>query len=143
MNLTFRYRLLPTKRQHRALEAMLETQRQLYNAALEERIGAFRKAGLSRTYFDQCRALTEWRQTDPDASAHPVNLQRWTLKQVDAAFQGFFRRLRSGDKPGFPRYRGQGRFRSFGFRQFVGIRLLGTALRFKTRRAPTWSATTT
>jgi hypothetical protein len=39
MILTYRYRLLPTKAQHCALEAILEGQRQLYNAALEERIG--------------------------------------------------------------------------------------------------------
>jgi putative transposase len=36
MILTYRYRLLPTKRQHRSLETILESQRQLYNAALEE-----------------------------------------------------------------------------------------------------------
>ena len=41
MFLTYRYRLLPTKRQHRALETILELQRQLYNAALEERIDAY------------------------------------------------------------------------------------------------------
>ena len=68
MILTYAYRLLPTKRQHRALETLLESQRQLYNAALEERIEAYRKAGVSRTYFDQAKALTEWRQDDPEAS---------------------------------------------------------------------------
>lgn len=53
MILTYRYRLLPTKPQHRALVAILESQRQLYNAALEERIDAYRKAKVTRTYFDQ------------------------------------------------------------------------------------------
>ena len=42
MILTYRFRLLPTRRQYRALEAILESQRQLYNAALQERIGAYR-----------------------------------------------------------------------------------------------------
>ena len=54
MLLTYCYRLLPSKRQHLALDRILEDQRQLYNAALEERIGAYRNAGISRTYF--CRA---------------------------------------------------------------------------------------
>ena len=53
MILSFRYRLLPSKTQHRALEQILESQRELYNAALEERIGAYRKAGKTLTYFDQ------------------------------------------------------------------------------------------
>jgi putative transposase len=130
MILTYCYRLLPSKPQHRALEGSLESQRQLYNAALEERIGAFRNAGITRTYIDQCKALTEWRQSDPEAALAPVCQQRWTLKQLDEAFRGFFRRAKAGAKPGFPRFRGKGRFASFGFREFSGIRFEHGRLRF-------------
>jgi putative transposase len=131
MIVTYRYRLLPTKRQHRALEQILESQRQLYNAALEERIGAYRKAGVTRTYIAQTKALTEWRGSDPEASALPLCLQRATLKRLDEAYRGFFRRIAKGGKPGFPRFRGKGWFDSFGFRQFVGITLESGRLRFK------------
>src|SRR4030095_6867937 len=89
MILTYCYRLLPSKAQHRALEAILESQRQLYNAALEERIGAYGKAGITRTYIDQCKALTEWRRTDAEAASVPACLQRWTVKRLDEAYQGF------------------------------------------------------
>lgn len=37
---TYRYRLHPTLRQTQALNNQLNYQRELYNAALEERIGA-------------------------------------------------------------------------------------------------------
>ena len=131
MILTYCYRLLPTKPQHRALEALVESQRQLYNAGLEERIDCYRKTGIGRTYFDQCKALTEWRQCDPEAALLPVALQRWTLKRLDDAYQGFFRRLRRGEKPGFPRFRGKGRFNAFGFREFLGIRFAANRIRFK------------
>ena len=69
MVLTFRYRLLPSKLQHRALERILESQRQLYNAALEERIGAYLKARKAVSYIDQTKGLTEWRQSDREAIA--------------------------------------------------------------------------
>jgi putative transposase len=131
MILTYCYRLLPSKAQHRALEAILEGQRQLYNAALEERIGAYRKAGVARTYVDQCKALTELRRSDPEAASVPVRLQRWTLKQLDEAYRGFFRRLEASARPGLPRFRGKGRFDSFGFREFVGVRFENGRLRFK------------
>jgi putative transposase len=131
MMLTYRYRLLPTRRQHRALDAILESQRQLYNAALQERIGAYRLAGVTRTYIDQCKGLTEWRQTDADGRALPVSLQRATLKRLEEAYRGFFRRVKKGGKPGFPRFRGSGWFDSFGFRQFVGISFDAGRLRFK------------
>jgi putative transposase len=130
MILTYCYRLLPTKRQHRALESILEGQRQLYNAALEERIDAYRKAGVARTYVDQCRALTEWRRSDPEAACFPLCLQRWTLKQLDEAYRGFFRRVKAGAPPGFPRFRGKGRFDGFGFREFSGIRFENGRVRF-------------
>jgi putative transposase len=131
MILSFRYRLLPTRRQHRVLEAILESQRQLYNAALEERIGAFRKAGILRSYIDQTKALTELRRSDPEFTTLPVSLQRATLKRLDEAYKGFFRRVKAGDKPGFPRFRGKGRFDSFAFREFEGITWKAGRIRFK------------
>ena len=131
MVVTYRFRLLPSRRQHRALEALLESQRQLYNAALEERIQAFQKRGLTRSYMDQTKALTEWRRSDPDACAYPLCLQRATLKRLDLAYSGFFRRVESGGKPGYPRFRGKGWFDSFGFSEFEGITLRKNRLDFK------------
>jgi putative transposase len=129
--LTYRYRLLPLKSQHRALERLCAAQRELYNAALEERIDCYRKTGKTRTYIDQCKALTQCRRALPDMAEVPANLQRWTLKRMDDAFQGFFHRLkaRSG-KAGFPRFRGKGRWEAFGFAEFSGIRFDGKRLRF-------------
>jgi IS605 OrfB family transposase len=53
------------------------------------------------------------------------------LKRVDDAYLGFFRRIKAGAKPGFPRFRGKGRFNSFGFHEFRGIRLVQGRIRFK------------
>lgn len=131
MILTYKYRLLPTKRQHVALTEILETQRILYNAALEERIGCYRKAGKWRSFIDQAKALTECRASLPDMAAIPVNLQRWTLKRLDDAYAGFFRRLKTNGKAGFPRFRSKARWNSFGFMEFSGVRFDGKGLRFK------------
>src|SRR6185436_13080356 len=96
MFLTYRYRLLPSKKQHRVLETILEGQRQLYNAALQERIDAHSKAGINRSYFDQTKALTEWRREDAEARRIPIQIHRATLKWLDQAYQGFFRRWKAG-----------------------------------------------
>jgi len=132
MILTYRYRLLPTKRQHKALCEILETQRILYNAALEERIDAWQKERKSISYNGQCKSVTEWRRSDPDSALIPANLQRWTLRRLDDTFGAFFRRMRTRKgKAGFPRFRSRGRWRSFGFAEFSGIKLEGRRLRFK------------
>jgi putative transposase len=129
--LTYRYRLLPLKSQHRALERFLHAQRELYNAALEERIDCYRKTGKTRTYIDQCKALTECRRECLEMSELPVTLQRWTLKRLEAAFQGFFRRMKTRrGKAGFPRFRNKRRWEAFGFNEFSGIRFDGKRLRF-------------
>ena len=131
MVLTYCYRLLPLKSQHRALERICAAQRELYNAALEERIDCYRKTGTTRNYIDQSKALTRCRREVPEMGALPVTLQRWTLKRLDDAFQGFFRRLkaRSG-KAGFPRFRSKGRWEAFGFTEIKGVRFDGKRLRF-------------
>jgi putative transposase len=113
------------------LEQLLESQRILYNAALEERIGAYRR-GVTLRFFDQARSLTQWRQSDPEARSIPANLQRATLKRLDRAYEGFFRRaMQKGDKAGFPRFRGKGWWKSFAFAEFRGITFDGARLRFK------------
>ena len=50
---TYRFKLKPTRAQHGRLREALERSRQLYNAALEERIDCYRKTGKGRTYFQQ------------------------------------------------------------------------------------------
>ena len=107
------YRLLPqTRGRWRRLERLLEAQRQLYNAALEERIDAWRKAGRSVSYIDQAKALTLCRRELPEMAADPVAVQRGTLKRLDEAYRGFCRRVKSGAAPGFPRFKGRRRWDS-------------------------------
>ena len=62
------YRLYPTPKQAVALDALLRSHQQLYNAALEERISARSKAGKSISYADQCKSLTLLRKEFPEWS---------------------------------------------------------------------------
>ncbi len=105
------YRLLPEKASTaRWLDQTLEDQRILYNAALEERISCYQKTGKTISYFEQCKSLTQCRKDGLDA---PLMIQRGTLKRLDEAYKGFFRRVKKGqDKgAGFPRFKGKN-FRS-------------------------------
>ena len=110
--LVFRAKL--SKRSHAALEAFLEEMRPLWNAALEERIDAYRKAGVSIGWIDQFKSLTEIRRFMPEYARCSLEAQRSVLKRLDRAFQAFFRRGAAGEKPGFPRFRSRRRsLRSF------------------------------
>jgi putative transposase len=103
------------------LVRQLEYQRELFNAALEERIGAWQWERRSVGFFDQCRTLTGLVEVRPEVVACGVTLCRGTLKRLDRAFVAFFRRVKNGETPGFPRFKSAQRFDSDERR----LRLLG------------------
>jgi putative transposase len=95
----------------------------LYNAALEERRGAWKWERRSVGYFDQCRTLTELRGSRPDVLGQGVTVCRGTLKRLDRAFGGFYRRCRAGQTPGFPRFKSVRRWDSVQWEDRNGWRL--------------------
>lgn len=128
---TLKYKLRPSRAQQARLAELLDQERKLYNAALEERISAWRK-GVSISQNDQTKSLTEIRRFDPIYGEVPYNLSKWTLCRLDDAMKGFFRRAKSGaGKAGFPRFRPASRWNSFGFSQIRGLRIKDGALLFK------------
>jgi putative transposase len=111
------YRLYPTPKQVVALEALLRSHQQLYNAALEERIDCYRKTGQSLSYADQCKSLTVLRTELPEwAAAANCSSQQMTLRRLDKAFSAFFRRVKAGQTPGFPRFKSLARMPGFSFK---------------------------
>ena len=98
---------------HTRLSAFLEQPRLVSNAALEERIGAYRQAGVSVSLYAQNKSLTELRK-DQAFSQYDLKSQRSCLFTLDRAFKGFFRRVKAGQQPGFPRFKSKDRgMRSF------------------------------
>jgi len=61
------------------------------------------------TRFEQFRALTGFEHPVLEFGVVPA---RGTLARLDRAFAGFYRRCQRGQKPGFPRFKGKGRFDS-------------------------------
>jgi putative transposase len=125
----FNYLLQPTVRQVAGFEALLEAQRELYNAALEERRGAWRWERRRVTRYEQYLTLTGLRAVRPDVLAWGVTVCRGTLARLDEAFQGFYRRVGRGDRAGFPRFRGEGRWDSVAWPERSGWRFDAKARR--------------
>lgn len=112
--------LKPTTRQRAALAQLLEAQRELYNAALEERIGAWRYERRNVSRFEQFRELTGWNHPMLSFGVCPA---RGTLTRLDRAFQAFYRRCSRGEKPGYPRFKGPHRFSSVEYPDISSWRL--------------------
>lgn len=99
------------------MEAKRLMLKDLWNAALEERIGAWRR-GVRVSRSDQEKALKEIRPGVPgwQGLVHTHEAQG-VLKRLDLAFQAFFRRVAAGQKPGFPRFRSAERFRGWSYKE--------------------------
>lgn len=118
----YKFRLYPTRKQQERLQWTLDRARELYNAALQERRDAYRMAGTSITYHDQANQLPEMKQDREEYQDIHSQVLQDVLRRVDKAFKAFFRRVKSGAMPGYPRFQGYRRYDSFTYPQ-VGFSL--------------------
>jgi putative transposase len=109
------YRLYPNRSQEQALEQMLETHRRLYNEALQARRDAFEREKRSVSYAEQSGKLKAERKRDPYLAKTNFSSTQATLRRLDKAFKAFFRRVKAGKCPGYPRFKGRDRFRTVEF----------------------------
>lgn len=125
-----KYRLIPTKIQISVLNRTLGICRDVYNSLIGERT-FLRDTGNAPTgRYKQQANITAWKATHPELSeVHSQVLQNIVVR-VDLVFQAFFRRVKAGETPGYPRFKGIGGYDSITFPQAPsGCRLLGNTLR--------------
>jgi putative transposase len=113
----YRYRLYPTKSQVTLFERTLEICRWVYNDTLALRKNAWEREQHSVSLYETNKILTGWKHEQPELKqVHSQVLQNVQMR-IDLAFKAFFRRLKSGEKPGYPRFKGKGRYDSFTYPQ--------------------------
>ncbi|WP_405684194.1 RNA-guided endonuclease InsQ/TnpB family protein [Streptomyces sp. NBC_00057] len=104
----YKFLMRPTVRQGQALGEMLRDHCSLYNGALQERRDAYRHVSkTSIKYGMQSAQLKDIRAFDPERQGRwSFSSQQATLRRLDKAFAAFFRRIKAGETPGYPRFRG-------------------------------------
>jgi putative transposase len=112
----FEYRLYPTKQQ-RLLAQQLEECRWLYNHLLAERRDAWARRQESLRYDDQAMTLPILKATRPQLAQVNAPAVQNVAVRIDLAFKAYFRRVKSGETPGYPRFRGKGRYDSITYPQ--------------------------
>ena len=130
MRKTFRYRLFTTRLQSEALAEQLGEACRLYNAALQERRDAW-KQRISINYYDQANQLKDIRASG-DLGLANFSCCQDVLRRVNKTFQAFFRRVKRGEKAGYPRFKSRRRYDSITFPSYGdGIKLTGNMLRIQ------------
>lgn len=113
----FLYRLYPSCTQARLLDATLETCRLFYNDCLAERKTAYGERGEQVGKFEQLRQVKGRKATNPYAKNVHSHVLQTVVQDLDKAFDAFFRRVKAGEKAGYPRFKGRNRWHSFGFKE--------------------------
>lgn len=124
MRKSFKYRLFTNKTQEAKLDSLFDSARFLYNNALEQRIVCWKQWRKSIGYYDQANTLKEIRSFDEGIARLNYSASQDILRRLDKSFQAFFRRMKKGDRPGFPRFKGRDYFHSITFPAYGdGIKL--------------------
>ena len=113
----FKYYLRPTPKQAWHLDRIRRVCCELYNAALQEKRDAYRKQGISLSRIDQNAELVGVKKELPDVAEVYAQVLQDVIRRLHLAFGGFFRRVKTGQKPGYPRFRSVKRYDSFTFPQ--------------------------
>lgn len=127
---SFRYRLCPTRTQVALMQGTLDRCRELYNAGLEERRTAYRRAGVTLHYADQSAQLPAIKEARPEYAAIGSQVLQDVLERLERAYRSFFRRVKAGQVAGYPRFKGRDRYDSFTFKQ-AGWKLTDGRLRLQ------------
>jgi putative transposase len=115
---TYKEKLRPRPEQERVLDAVVWRCRDLYNTALEHRITAYRRAGVSISRYEQEAELKAIRAEFPEYAAIHSHVLQDVLARLDKTYQAFFRRIQRGEKAGFPRFQARDRFHSFTYKEY-------------------------
>jgi putative transposase len=121
---SYKYRLYPNKATAEKLQWTLDRCRELYNAALQERKEAWKYEKKSISRYDQQNDLPEIkRDIRPEYQEIGAHVLQDVVGRVDKAFKAFFRRVKNGEKAGYPRYQGRNRYDSFTYPDIAGWKL--------------------
>jgi transposase len=116
-------RLYPTCRQERGLVEMLRVTRELYNALLQQRQDVWTSRRVAIGHKAQYRQITELRSAEPRFASINRECEDAVLRRLDLSFAAFFRRLKRGDVPGYPRFKPASRWSQLEFPHGERLRL--------------------
>ncbi len=117
MRKSFKYRIYPNRVQEQLILETLEHCRLLYNRLLGERKDAYTKFQHTLSAYTQINSFPVRKEAIPELKTVHSQVLQDVAKRLDKAFQAFFQRVKSGEKPGYPRFQPVPRYHSFTYPQ--------------------------
>lgn len=126
---TYKYKLKPSKTVIVKFEHCLSVCREVYNSGLQERRDAWQLERKSISFYDQSRQLPQIKKIREDVAEVQSQVLQNILRRLERTFQAFFKRIKKGEKAGYPRFKNEKRFNSFTYPQMKNaFHLVGNKL---------------
>lgn len=125
MEYSYKFRLYPTAAQQKQMSRNFGCCRYVFNRFLAQRQEQYKETGKAPTRFQQDKSLTMLKQEYPWLKEVDSTSLQATLQDLDTAFQNFFRRVKKGEKPGYPRFKSK-----HDRRQSYKSKCVGTNIKF-------------
>lgn len=123
----YKFRLYPTKAQITKLERTLELCRQVYNETLAYRKDKYEQEHVFVSNYATHNLLLVWKKNAPELKEVFSQTLQEVQERVELAFRAFLRRVKNGENPGYPRFKGYGWYDSFTYPQ-MGFKLTDNML---------------
>ena len=137
VNRKITYRMYPNATQTVHLDETSALHCRVYNTLLDEHKQRYEQDLGTFSFFEMCRELTQWRNSVPAIANLNAQSLQVTAKRVDLAFQAFFRRVKEGEEPGYPRFKSPDRFSGWGYKTHGdGWRLFETPVPEGSKKKP-------
>lgn len=114
---TYKFRIYPTLAQEKTFIQTLDDCRELYNGSLQEKITYYQKYNKTLSYYDQKKELVELKNVVPCYKNIYSQVLADVIGRLDQSYEHFFRRLKTDEKPGFPKLKNKNDYNSFTYPQ--------------------------
>lgn len=105
MEYSYKFRLYPNTEQQTLIQKTFGCTRFVYNHFLAQRIAEYKATSKAPTRFQQDKRLTSMKKEIPWLCEVDATALQSSIQTLDVAYQNFFRRVKSGGKPGFPKFK--------------------------------------
>ena len=105
MEYSYKFRLYPNCEQQTLIQKTFGCARYVYNHFLAQRIAEYKTTGKAPTRFQQDKELTSMKKELPWLCEVDATALQSSVQTLDVAYQNFFRRVKDGEKPGYPKFK--------------------------------------
>ena len=105
MEYSYKFRIYPNREQQTLIQKTFGCARYVYNHFLAQRIAEYKTTGKGPTRFQQDKELTSMKKELPWLCEVDATALQSSVQTLDVAYQNFFRRVKGGEKPGYPKFK--------------------------------------